>query len=63
MKLQLLSDTHGSPYFIDQNADLIVHLGDFGNGLKGALNFMKIVKNLVNLTFLYWETMISIMKI
>lgn len=46
MKLQLLSDTHGSPYFIDQNADLIVHLGDFGNGLKGAVEFHENCKKL-----------------
>lgn len=39
MKIQLLSDTHGSPYYLDPNADLIIHAGDFGNGLSGAIAF------------------------
>lgn len=33
MKIQLLSDTHGSPYALHPEADVIAHTGDFGNGL------------------------------
>ena len=46
MKIQLLSDTHHSPYFLDENADLIIHCGDFGNGLAGAIDFHRRCKAL-----------------
>lgn len=39
MKIQLLSDTHGFDYYLDDDADVIVHAGDFGNGLKDAILF------------------------
>lgn len=39
MKIQLLSDTHGSDYDIDEEADVIVHAGDFSNHLSGAVEF------------------------
>ncbi|WP_311151549.1 hypothetical protein [Neisseria sicca] len=29
MKIQLLSDTHGSPYALHPEADVIAHAGDF----------------------------------
>lgn len=46
MKLQILSDTHALPYEIDKNADLIVHLGDFGNGISHVLKFVNTCKDL-----------------
>lgn len=39
MKIQLLSDTHGFNYFLDETADVIVHAGDFGNGIKDTMQF------------------------
>lgn len=39
MKIQLLSDTHGSPYTLHPEADVIAHAGDFGNGLAAMRQF------------------------
>ena len=39
MKIQLLSDTHGSPYAIHPDVDVVAHAGDFGNGLDAAYQF------------------------
>ena len=39
MKIQLLSDTHGSPYALHPEADVIAHAGDFGNGLAAMRQF------------------------
>lgn len=39
MKIQLLSDTHGFDYDLDNQADVIVHAGDFSNNLSGVINF------------------------
>ena len=39
MKIQLLSDTHGSPYALHSKADVIAHAGDFGNGLAAMRQF------------------------
>lgn len=39
MKLQILSDTHNSKYSISDEADIIVHAGDFSNRLSGAIEF------------------------
>ena len=39
MKIQLLSDTHGSPYTLHPEADVIAHAGDFGNGLTAMRQF------------------------
>ena len=39
MKIQLLSDTHGSPYVLHPEADVIAHAGDFGNGLAAMRQF------------------------
>lgn len=39
MKIQLLSDTHGFDYDISEEADVIVHAGDFSNGLRGVVGF------------------------
>ncbi len=41
MKIQQLSDTHGSDYVISDEADLIVHCGDFGNGLYHLYEFVR----------------------
>lgn len=39
MRIQLLSDTHHHPYWLNPEADLIVHAGDFGNGLRALTEF------------------------
>ena len=39
MKIQLLSDTHGFDYDISEEADVIVHAGDFSNSLRGVVDF------------------------
>lgn len=39
MKLQILSDTHNSDYTLSQEADVIIHAGDFSNSLDGAITF------------------------
>lgn len=39
MKIQLLSDTHGFDYDIAEEADVVVHAGDFSNSLRGMVNF------------------------
>ena len=39
IKIQLLSDTHGFDYYLDDYADVIIHAGDFGNGLKDTILF------------------------
>lgn len=39
MKLQLLSDTHGYDYDLSEEADVIVHAGDFSNSIKGMIQF------------------------
>lgn len=39
MKIQLLSDTHGFDYDLSNEADVIVHAGDFSNSLRGAVEF------------------------
>lgn len=41
MKIQILSDTHGFDYSISPEAELIVHAGDFSNGLKGCTEFVE----------------------
>lgn len=46
MKIQLISDTHTYPIFISEEADLIVHAGDIGNGHIGhILSFVDACKN------------------
>ena len=47
MKIQLLSDTHSSPYTLHPEADVIAHAGDFGNGLAAMRQFQAacIVRN------------------
>lgn len=39
MKLQILSDTHHYDYDISEDADIVVHAGDFCNNLSGCLEF------------------------
>ena len=46
MKLQLLSDTHGFDYDIAEEADVIVHAGDFSNSLRGMVDFADACKEL-----------------
>ena len=52
MKLQILSDTHNSQYAILDEADVIIHAGDFSNRLSGAIEFAKTCKNL-NKNFIF----------
>jgi predicted phosphodiesterase len=43
MKIQILSDTHGNAYTIEDQADLVVHAGDFGNhGLMHLYQFVNL---------------------
>jgi hypothetical protein len=42
MLIQLLSDTHKSPFLIAPNVDLVIHAGDFANG---DFNFLKQFKD------------------
>lgn len=44
MKIQLISDTHGFDYNIAEEADVIVHAGDFSNSVRGVVNFANICK-------------------
>lgn len=46
MKIQLLSDTHGFDYDIAEEADVIVHAGDFSNSLRGMVDFANYCKEL-----------------
>lgn len=46
MKLQILSDTHNSKYSISEQADVIIHAGDFSNRLSGAIEFAEKCKSL-----------------
>ena len=46
MKLQILSDTHNSKYSISEEADVIIHAGDFSNRLSGVIEFTEICKTL-----------------
>lgn len=39
MKIQLISDTHGYDYDLSEEADVIVHAGDFSNGPIGVFEF------------------------
>lgn len=43
LHIQILSDTHGNPVhkLIDQDADIVIHAGDFGNGPAVALEAAK----------------------
>lgn len=41
MKIQLLSDTHGFDFELSEEADVIVHAGDFSNSLRGAVDFAR----------------------
>lgn len=52
MKLQILSDTHNSKYSISEEADIIIHAGDFSNRLSGAIEFAEKCKNL-NKNFIF----------
>ncbi|MFW1889993.1 metallophosphoesterase family protein [Acinetobacter johnsonii] len=52
MKLQILSDTHNSQYAILDEADVIIHAGDFSNRLSGAIEFAETCKNL-NKNFIF----------
>ena len=52
MKLQILSDTHNSQYAILDEADVIIHAGDFSNRLSGAIEFAEKCKNL-NKNFIF----------
>ena len=52
MKLQILSDTHNSKYAISEEADIIIHAGDFSNRLSGAIEFAETCKNL-NKNFIF----------
>lgn len=44
MKIQLLSDTHTFEYDIAEEADVVVHAGDFSNNLNGCLEFAEYCK-------------------
>ena len=46
MKLQILSDTHNSKYSISEQADVIIHAGDFSNRLSGTIEFAEKCKSL-----------------
>ena len=46
MKLQILSDTHNSAYTLSDEADVIVHAGDFSNHLQGAIQFAELCQNM-----------------
>ena len=46
MKLQILSDTHNSKYSLSDEADVIIHAGDFSNRLSGAIEFAEKCKTL-----------------
>jgi predicted phosphodiesterase len=46
LKLQILSDTHNSKYSISEQADVIIHAGDFSNRLSGAIEFAEKCKSL-----------------
>lgn len=45
MKLQIISDTHNYDYSISDEADVIVHAGDLGNGSHQVFNFIKACKD------------------
>jgi predicted phosphodiesterase len=47
LKLQILSDTHNSKYSISEQADVIIHAGDFSNRLSGAIEFAEKCKSLI----------------
>ena len=44
-KIQILSDTHNFEFSINQEADLVIHAGDFSNGLSGVYHFIKKCKD------------------
>lgn len=46
MKLQILSDTHNSKYSLSDEADVIIHAGDFSNRLSGAIEFAEKCKTM-----------------
>ena len=46
LKLHILSDTHNSKYSISEQADVIIHAGDFSNRLSGAIEFAEKCKSL-----------------
>lgn len=45
MKIQVLSDTHTFEYDIAEEADVIVHAGDFSNNLGGCIEFAEYCKS------------------
>lgn len=46
MKIQILSDTHTFDYDIADEAEVVVHAGDFSNNLRGCLEFVDVCKSL-----------------
>lgn len=40
MKIQILSDTHNHKYFINPEAEVVIHAGDAGNGPGAMINFI-----------------------
>ncbi|WOE32917.1 MULTISPECIES: metallophosphoesterase [unclassified Acinetobacter] len=52
MKLQILSDTHNSKYQLSDDADLIIHAGDFSNHFAGAIEFAEYCQKL-NKNFIF----------
>lgn len=46
MKIQLLSDTHGYDYDLSEEADVIVHAGDFSNSLQGVIEFVEACRSM-----------------
>ena len=52
MKIQLLSDTHGFDYDIAEEADVVVHAGDFSNSLRGMVDFADYCKE-INKDFIF----------
>ena len=41
IKIQILSDTHNFNFSINEEADVVIHAGDFSNGLSGVYHFIK----------------------